>query len=860
MLVHRESGSLLLKVQQPELVKAVIPRHRDIAYEGHNLAVRFGIDEVRVLNNLGIRAPSPIQYFYDWPGRFRVLEHQQQTAALLTLYRRAFVLNETGCVDAATEYLTPGGWKRFDAYAPGDQVAQWNPATKAAEFVAPLEYVKKPCAQMIRFKTERGVDQLLSSEHRVAYITSTGALQVQPAHIIEARYQAAEKGWSGRFITTFNAKATGLELTDSQLQLMVAVIADGHFGSATTHCVIRLKKERKKERLRVLLANAAVSYKEINPEYESAKGFSIFKFAAPRRDKEFAAYYWAASESQRQLIAGEVVHWDGSERKNQAIEFSSVSKASVDFIQYCFASTGRTARVIVRKNNFRSTKPLYLLHARKNAALLYLKGNGPDTVWREPSPDGFKYCFEVPSDFLVLRRNGCIFVTGNTMKTASALWAADYLMTQGLVNKVLICAKLSTLERVWLEEIFNVLMHRSAVVLHDTREKRLEKLARPTDFYIVNHEGVELIADEVRRRKDIDLIIYDEASELRNAGTNKWKVMNALVNPAGQQSHHRLWLMTATPCPNAPTDAWALAKLVSPLRVPSHFNSWKRQTMLQVSQYKWVPKHESSTMAHHAMQPAVRFRKQDCLTLPPLVTEERAVPLSKEQVKYYNEMRIRMVIEDGIDGSGAISAANAADKITKLRQLLCGAIKHPDTGIYTALDHKPRLKVLLECIEEASAKVLVIVPFKGIIQVLAQELEAVYQQKLAAGSADAWKYKFAVLNGDVSPKNRNEIITAFKLNTLPGGLLCHPKVMAHGLNLTEADTTVFYAPIYSNDEFVQVIERFNRPGQTRKMTVIRMGAQAVPLEWNIYGALDGKQTGQMNILELYRQALEGVAA
>lgn len=291
--------------------------------------------------------------------------------------------------------------------------------------------------------------------------------------------------------------------------------------------------------------------------------------------------------------------------------------------------------------------------------------------------------------------------------------------------------------------------------------------------------------------------------------------------------------------------------------------------MLQVSTYKWVPKAESYKMAYNAMQPAVRYRKQDCLQLPPLVTEERAVPLSKEQVKAYEAMRVRLVlelgqgtatvpntpanakavIEQGLN-TGTITAVNAADKINKLRQILCGAIKHPDTGIYTPLDHKPRFKVLVECIQEASAKVIVVVPFKGILQVLAKELE----DYRAAHNGDV-RYSAAVLNGDVTPRLRNEIITNFKHNIEPNILLCHPKVMAHGLNLTEADTTIFYAPIYSNDEFAQVIERFNRPGQTRKMTVIRMGAHGIPLEWSIYAALDGKQHGQMNILDLYRTAL-----
>ena len=73
--------------------------------------------------------------------------------------------------------------------------------------------------------------------------------------------------------------------------------------------------------------------------------------------------------------------------------------------------------------------------------------------------------------------------------------------------------------------------------------------------------------------------------------------------------------------------------------------------------------------------------------------------------------------------------------------------------------------------------------------------------------------------------------------------------MAHGLNLTVADVTIFYAPIYSSDEYEQVIERFNRAGQTRKMTLIRLGGH--PLEWEIYRMVDTKRLTQKGILDLY---------
>jgi hypothetical protein len=65
---------------------------------------------------------------------------------------------------------------------------------------------------------------------------------------------------------------------------------------------------------------------------------------------------------------------------------------------------------------------------------------------------------------------------------------------------------------------------------------------------------------------------------------------------------------------------------------------------------------------------------------------------------------------------------------------------------------------------------------------------------------------------------------------------------------------IFYAPIYSNDEFQQVTERFNRAGQTRKMTIVRMAAH--PLEWEIYRLLDNRQSTQTSILNLFKQVTE----
>jgi len=332
--------------------------------------------------------------------------------------------------------------------------------------------------------------------------------------------------------------------------------------------------------------------------------------------------------------------------------------------------------------------------------------------------------------------------------------------------------------------------------------------------------------------------VVDEASAYRNAQTDQYKVLEQVAR------NKKLWLLTGTPCPNAPTDAWALARLVDKSRVPDYFSQFKKLTMNQVSTYKWVPKPGSHQIAFDAMQPAIRFKKSECLTLPPITYSNRACELSAEQKAAYTAMKNNLVAEAG---SMQISAVNAADKVSKLRQILCGAVKDTATGQYIMLDHGPRLKVLLEGIEESSAKVLIIVPFKGIVSVLKNEVQAWHDHR-----GDGRRVE--IVNGDVSKRDRDRIFEDFRDDDNLTELVCHPKVMAHGLNLTQADMVILYAPIYSNEETLQVLDRINRPGQKRKMSILRIVANA--LEQGIYAMVAGRAETQENILSLYLKELQ----
>lgn len=439
----------------------------------------------------------------------------------------------------------------------------------------------------------------------------------------------------------------------------------------------------------------------------------------------------------------------------------------------------------------------------------------------------------VTAEFLFANNRSFVLNDMGTGKTSSALWAMDHLLDLGDVNRALIVAPLSTLTRVWQDEAFRVLTHRSTALLYGPAKKRKDLYASDHwEIGIVNFDGVKILADQIAADPWLDLIVVDEATAYRNAQTDRFKLFYKLTREI-----NRLWLMTGTPCPQAPTDAFALAKLIGNPDTPKFFGSFRRQTMRQVTQFKWVPRSDGYDKAFKLLQPAVRFKKSECIDLPPVTEQDWVVSLTKVQLAAYKQMQKAMRLE-WADSAGELPAVNAADKINKLRQIACGVIRDTETGEYLNLNHKHRLDATLEAIEQASAKSIVVVPFKGIINQLAKEIGA--------------HHTVAVINGDVSVKRRNEIITAFSHTPDPKVLLVHPKVMSHGLTLTEADTMVFYGPIYSNEESRQIVERINRPGQTRKMTIIKLGSTA--LEWEIYAAVELRAQGEAYLLNMYESA------
>jgi len=430
-------------------------------------------------------------------------------------------------------------------------------------------------------------------------------------------------------------------------------------------------------------------------------------------------------------------------------------------------------------------------------------------------------------EFLVQTDKGLVLNDIGTGKTQSALWAADYLMREGLVSKVLILSPLSTLERVWGDSIFQSLVHRRFVVMHGSAEKRRKLLATDSDFYIINHDGFPIIKDESVGM--FDLIIVDEAAVYRNPKTNRYR---RFANWLDKHPNARLWMMTGTPTPNAPTDAWALAKLVKNPIAPSRFTTFRDMVMYKQGQWSYMPRPEAPTIVSNVLQPAVRFARDDCLDLPDTVIQSRSVELSKPQRDAYKTMMKELVLQLG-NGTDVISAANEAVKLQKLLQI-CAGVVYDDSGEGAKLDCAPRIALVEEIIEQTEDKIIIFVPLIGAQAQLRDEL--------------AGNHSISVVNGSVSSNSRNIIFKEFQENPNPRILIAHPATMAHGLTLTRASTIIWFSPTMSNELYVQANGRIERVGKKHTSNVVHL--VSTELETRVYRRLEGKQKIQGVLLDL----------
>lgn len=499
-----------------------------------------------------------------------------------------------------------------------------------------------------------------------------------------------------------------------------------------------------------------------------------------------------------------------------------------------------TAALAAHSEAFGDTEWVYVPHTV--SASRRLIASGIDVISPIATDYAFKYINKgvshtpmdhqiATADFAVLEGSCFILNDPGTGKTTALLWAWHYLRQRGLAKRLMIFAPISVMYDAWVQDIMRTMPQVSVAFCRGSAQARAAAIHSTADIVITNHHAIKHTI-ELFNDKQVSHVIIDEASAFSNPHTDLFKHMRKYV--AGKTC----WVVTATPVTQGPERAWALCQFVDPSTVPDRYTKWRDEVCVKHGQFGYRPRAGSAAKAHAAMQPAIRFRKDECMQLPPVSYLDRHIPMSPDQIKFITKMRNDWLYEDA---GVTVTAVNAGVRVLKMLQACMGSV-YQDDGTSLALPGNARMQEIVDICLETEGKLVVFVPSIPAMKRLAAYLE----KHLYKGVCEmVW--------GDVGINKRRDIINRFQdaNETNFNILLAHPETMAHGVTLTAANAVVWYAPYPKPEYYIQGNERTNRPGQVRNQTIYHLSGG--PVEDHVYATIAGKVGAQVDILKLYEQ-------
>lgn len=315
--------------------------------------------------------------------------------------------NRTGrfCLTGDHEVLTDKGWVGLDEWH-GGRIACWNPNGEAVSFQK-ANALKFPYKGLMYEYCDKRISQISTPEHKM-YVKRRygGEWMVDTVEKMECYRPSIP-------FTGYRQTTSGME--HSILRVLVMVQADGCFADDGS-VLLGFTKLRKVERCKMLLRAAGITFTyrvyEENPRPRHQ--FKIISRNVPLwlrifRNKTFDT--WLFDESA-DVFFDELVYWDGYRSAKNSIQYVTCNKQNADIVQAFAHITGRAAQLKVkdRREEHPKWSVAYVLD-------IWLTPKNCHEVRNKPKKfqfDGTVYCAETSTGFFLVRRNGRVWVTGNS--------------------------------------------------------------------------------------------------------------------------------------------------------------------------------------------------------------------------------------------------------------------------------------------------------------------------------------------------------------------------------------------------------------------------------------------------------------
>ena len=400
-----------------------------------------------------------------------------------------------------------------------------------------------------------------------------------------------------------------------------------------------------------------------------------------------------------------------------------------------------------------------------------------------------------------------VFNYMRTGKTLTVLMVLDYLFKAGKIRKAIIIAPSRVIPLGWQQDATE---HFPWLMPELIKKK---KILSETGVFIIDWEMIKLF-DTIKF--DFDAVIIDESAKIRNTATKRFMVLRKYLPTK------YTYILSGIPAPNTPLEYFAQFYIMDGGKTfgVNQYEFLKEHAVK--GKYKWyVTKDGFRKIKEKVVSRSIRFELRDCIDLMPNTILYREVELDPEHYSAYktllDENKLMM-------SSGEITISNILTKTGKLLQAASGYV-YANKNTYTLSKSNGKVEALKEIFEEEigkNAQVILYAYYKAQIEHIYQELSKEYTISLAYGDSHSKLDLERFLHGS------NQI------------LLANPESIGYGLTFTNAEGTIWFAPIYDYEIFDQARIRIMGASQKKPTWEMFMYAKDT-VELKIYQGLIAKK-------------------
>jgi SNF2 family DNA or RNA helicase len=367
-----------------------------------------------------------------------------------------------------------------------------------------------------------------------------------------------------------------------------------------------------------------------------------------------------------------------------------------------------------------------------------------------------------------------------------------------------------------------------------------EEVLRNKKFQIVvlNYDGVVWAMKQLGVDQDqFQVLACDELTKLKHVSSLRYKALKPML----PSFPYRIGL-TGTPAANGLMDLFGQMMILDRGRsLGKYITHFRQMYFVQDPRniYVWRPIASLKPILYERIATVAHYLKpEEVLKLPDIVHVDLPVTMPKSAMDLYKQFADDAIVH--IDDQ-PITAVNAAVLTGKLRQVAGGAVYSVD-GVVMHL-HDAKLDALDDLIEELAGEPLLVA------YNFTHELTRILHRHPDAKA----------IKGGMTAKEVNDVITAW--NNGETEVLClQPTAAAAGLNLQFGGSCmVWFSPTYNLEEYIQLIARVYRQGQTQVVRVYHILAQGT-IEHRVRKQLAGKDVTQAELFTALHSALKNFDA